>query len=627
MTGQYLDTLHPATCDGDITALSLCYPSSPALPQAPLGLLLRVWRRSKDQTLRMVREVSLKVQIFSEPSNDSRNVCGNWTLDRLNYIELMHGDVLGVLLPVNSDLALLPVVTNTTDAPGLYRSTRDSSNFDLPLGDSDLEFKGGLSLNIYAEYAATDGNTDTILVNTTTQTSFTSHDATSLSPQLFPSPTASIEPTGTSVPLTSTEPQLSSVKVSANSSTYLPTRLSNLPLTLETTLSTVSPSVDTVSASTSISTSKTSVTSSRTGYIAGTLSSTFRPLMSPELSTTSHRSQVSVQPLPTLTREAVVSTEPGLRFSPTLAEHTATLSRTSSVVPFSTRLPLHSPLASILSMVNMASRTSVSRPTHTLGNDISTTLSQSMSEFPLLSLTAQTTFVSVSESPLITEQQTLTVSSDMPTLTVALSTTIESSVMAASPTHETISTLPAHVVTPTPSLSPSLQTTTPFLTNSNSNSVQLQTHSPEATVTPFPSPTPTASLSYSLHVSEQTVSPSTSLQFTPLDSSVTVVSSNPQLPEVTPSTTLNSPTLSRPFSSSSEHPNQTPVITDFPTGKDTELAGSLISVIVAVCILFATLSGCIMLSSIFIVHCHKISKVEQITRRIIPSIGEDCCCY
>ena len=151
--GQYLDKDHPALCDRRLAEVSLCYPTGSTLSQGPLTLILRVWREAEDRLLHMVREITLEVQIFSKLLSDSARICGNVTLDPLDHVELQQGDVLGVRLPLNSDSALLPIVTNTTDGSGLYRDTRDESNFNRPLTESDLEFKGDLSLNIRAKFS------------------------------------------------------------------------------------------------------------------------------------------------------------------------------------------------------------------------------------------------------------------------------------------------------------------------------------------------------------------------------------------------------------------------------------------------------------------------------------------
>ena len=155
ITGMYLDILHPATCNGRLSALSLCYPAT--LTQGDeLATMLQVWRQSEQEQdslhLRMVREIELTVTVSSELVPSFSLVCAQHSLVS-GHIDLMQGDILGVILPSQPDSEFLPVVTNSTESGGLFQVVRESTDAEMPLSESDLVFVSSLSLEVRMVYA------------------------------------------------------------------------------------------------------------------------------------------------------------------------------------------------------------------------------------------------------------------------------------------------------------------------------------------------------------------------------------------------------------------------------------------------------------------------------------------
>jgi hypothetical protein len=69
-------------------------------------------------------------------------------------------------------------------------------------------------------------------------------------------------------------------------------------------------------------------------------------------------------------------------------------------------------------------------------------------------------------------------------------------------------------------------------------------------------------------------------------------------------------------------PKATP--TNGQPGKNLSLTHSLISIIVAVGVIFCAISGCVMLACTYIIHCRKRSKVDQLaSRRTVLEIGKE----
>ena len=153
MSGQYLDTAHPATCDGKITGITFCHPSS-AILQGRHRVILKIWRFTSNVSMEIIKRVHVTFQ-DSVVTNSVTTICTSMPLNSTDNFYLVQGDVLGIQIPSNLSNTFLPtVISEGTDAdgPGLSQDKRNASEFEQPLNlDRDLIFLNTLVLNIHAK--------------------------------------------------------------------------------------------------------------------------------------------------------------------------------------------------------------------------------------------------------------------------------------------------------------------------------------------------------------------------------------------------------------------------------------------------------------------------------------------
>lgn len=653
ITGQYLDMLHPATCNGRLSTISICY-SATLTPGAAHRLVLRVWRQSEDRWsthLKQVREIQLMVQISSKAVPDSSHTCANHSLDQVGHIDLVQGDILGILLPSQSDFEL-PVVTNNTQAGGLYRVTRESIDTEFPLMESDLAFESTLSLEIHAVYTA--------MLSTPQPTPVTLITASPTSPVQHASQTP-----------TSMQRSLASEHTnSVSTSLYLPTVSFNSP----SAVLQVPPYTTTGRADTAGVMSAQTMTDTSMG------------------SQSSLGGQSTILPL--LTREAIVGTEPVVRFTSSLLDPTfSNLISTREEISFPTSLPAL-PQTNVVVITATSGMLSVTEQlatkTFSLGIGISVepsgTSTFGLTLNPSVLLESSTRLhhpptVSV-DFQLVSPSQSLLhsefgagaskVLTHLPTMSlpdmasvpaVSSSKLLVSSTSGRSREPRTLTSpqpTPTLLVpqslqpaeTPSPDLESHLDTTAHFSstllapTDTSLQSVVIPTPYPasymshmsviESTNIPPPSTTHKEHNTLLNSAIPGTIS-SIGLPQTPSGEMVTPSSLGPQLSPSSPSLEMGAvPVPASPSSlklpSSPAQPttgsqDSTPLPPSLPTseqpdGKHLNATQSFISIIVAVCVLLCTLSGCIFLMCIYISHCRKISKVDQ-RRRSVLEIGNN----
>ena len=219
-TGQFLDRLHPATCDGRLSSLTYCFRASSLLQDAgntttttttvvTKRLIVRMWREENDTVLQLLSEVQLQLQIplvaeIAAGDRDSPSLtCAEHILEPSDRIQVKAGDILGVLLPSSPDLDFLQVITNSSNSNSSSNSSNGSNSnssnstasapatlravvagLDEVVGGSDnnmaeptllelrsdLTFQSGLLMNLHAEYTPDEDTALPINSMTTTPT-------------------------------------------------------------------------------------------------------------------------------------------------------------------------------------------------------------------------------------------------------------------------------------------------------------------------------------------------------------------------------------------------------------------------------------------------------------------------
>ena len=646
--GQFLDLLNPASCDGTLTSLSLCFPLILS-SQEPQKLLLRIWRRQPtDRRLLIAGNIALKIAPLNQLSGQSSGDCIMQDLELMNHVDVIRGDVLGVVLP-NQDLSTFAVISDGINVSGLYQDTRSNLEHSQPLALSNLILRGNLTLNIHANY--TTNNISSII---------------SLQPSSTVSPQASIQDQ-----INTIQPSLTAVHKSTmgSLSMYLPTPSPNSRSTPQVSSTSPSPADVTVVATQSLIWPATNIVSH-----SQTTTSSFTP--APENTQTSGFQSVvlTLNVSPTLTREPFMSTEPGVQFSSSLLVHSTTAMGTAvpdSVGSYSTELPrLPQPTPSISStevpVESILVGTSVVM-TSGMGSGITTAYSGVLSRsslFGLVSTPVQNSLTISSMLPETSAGSSMT-STDVTTIFITPSFTLQ-------PSTESVRIAISEAVSMASDFGSAASTQSMNL-DGQSNMIRstasalesfvgiLPTPSEdllEATVqdstvvptpTPEPSPVPSSSLSFSpestvelMFSLEPTANPETTNALSATDVPTTSLNL-PQTSDVSsftiPQPSLSStqsetstfsssldasplliqtrvnsrPTPSQPSSPSTQNPP--------PTVTARELTGSLIAVTVAVCFLFATLSGCIMVLTLYVAYCRSLAKMDQVSSRGKNMIG------
>ena len=636
ITGMYLDILHPATCNGRLSALSLCYPAT--LTQGDeLRTRLQVWRQSEQEQdslhLRMVREIELTVRVSSELFPSFSLVCAQHSLVS-GHIDLIQGDILGVILPSQPDSEFLPVVTNSTESRGLFQVVRESRDAEMPLTESDLVFVSSLSLEVRMVYAGVASlqptPTDVISHVLRNASNVSNALGSTLRLALEPSPSLPVHPIPSNTQPSVAPSNLPSVHPSDILQEIRHTKILQSGM-LKTMLPTILPSPV------------------HEGILVGT---DFFTSSLPDPTTTTQISKQEETPLSiSVFFNSMISSS-----SSNVLAGTGKPAATSSSGGMDFRVE-PSELLRETSMFGLTPTPVQNMPAFSLPSEPATRymtvsadfLTANPSPSPSTTPLIYTEFGS-GESEVLSPSQTSGASS-------FVSSTFKSkyppTLTALQPTLQPMQTISPDLashpnslsVTITPSIFPaSAPMDTPLLTVT-SRMPYSASHSP------FPEPTDTFYRSTAIRATRYTImNLSTLLNTATTDLITSTGPAQTKSDELAPTPSALCPqpcpsshtgtftqTQASPLPSSSSSqlvythtsqdsfplPSSTPTINQ-PDGKLLSLTHSFIAVTVVVCVLFCILSGCVMLTCTYLAHCRKAPKVDQLAsrRRSVLEIGK-----
>ena len=157
VSGQYIDLMGPAICDGRITGVFYCSDDPHDILLGSREFAVRIWRflAGSTSSLRFVSEYNftMKSEIISEGNLNGSCFTESVDDDEGGEVHFKQGDLVGFLFPPDARLHLGKSDSVMTEEV-LYRDIRSEEEYNEVLDLTDLEIASGIQLNIHVQVSA-----------------------------------------------------------------------------------------------------------------------------------------------------------------------------------------------------------------------------------------------------------------------------------------------------------------------------------------------------------------------------------------------------------------------------------------------------------------------------------------
>ena len=147
VSGTYLNTMNPAQCSDHITKWHYCYYQTSSLrASTTYSMTVAVWRFDSQTNMYNVVQGSTRTMTLQPIQTLAKIFCIEETLSESDYVQVMQGDVIGVVLPSSNPI---PVVgTNAGSNYALQRHSQNSNAINLL--NSEFSMQSQAVLHLYA---------------------------------------------------------------------------------------------------------------------------------------------------------------------------------------------------------------------------------------------------------------------------------------------------------------------------------------------------------------------------------------------------------------------------------------------------------------------------------------------
>ena len=152
-SGQFINLDLPAVCRGNLTAWHFCY--YPDNRENTFSVNFRIWRPRGRRLLTRIHSDERTITSLGVRNNQSVLSCEDITLTEENYVQIEPNDVVGIYIPLFSDISAVGMYQSPQEGAGVYRDKRSTLSILLDSESSvernDLMQLKTAILHLYAD--------------------------------------------------------------------------------------------------------------------------------------------------------------------------------------------------------------------------------------------------------------------------------------------------------------------------------------------------------------------------------------------------------------------------------------------------------------------------------------------